>query len=441
MTPKDILKEQGRELNKRYKKTIYSFKQLSDRKKLYASLSLVMAFAIISALTGAGDFKSSNSVTGRSGFVAAVKTMSRLEDLGTVEKHMVPNATKTVFYVPQIHKEPTSQASDAVNDQAAVIQSDIYKTLDTLVKEHNVKYVMDETDLYGPMPQDKINKIKAGLSDIDELRKSMDNTLDQYVKAGGSQATADSLRKATEQRISQFERSLYLTGGAAVLAATNSDAHVYGSQNAATINQAKKELQDLVYLENRINELQGSQKAKSNTQSSGSQSQQVQKMLSSMSGSGNSTSSSASLNPVYALSTEKNDDNLKDAADDFKAKFNNLSASRTFETGSGAASTSVAPENPYKTSTNLSQLKAEYDQKLAKFMKIAKDQRSQEVADNVVREMDENGQNSAVLVFGAQHKDQIVEALNKKAINVIVVTPPSEVKYLQSQTSTNATIK
>lgn len=437
MTPNDRLKEQSEQLNKGYKKTISSFKKLSKRHKLYASLSLVLALAIISALTGTGKLESANYVSGQRTAITAVKTMARLEDLGTVEKYEVPNSTKTVIFVPQIHKEPTKQASDSVNDSAAVIQADIYRTLNTLVNEHDITYVMDETDLYGPMPQDKIAKIKAGISDIDELRKSMNITLDQYVKVGGSQKVADDLRKSTEERIKQFERNLYLTGGAAVLAATNANSHVYGSQNAATISEARKELQNIVYLENRINTLQGKTKSSGNLPVN-SQSQS-QKILSSLRTSDRS-SGSAHLNPVYELSAQKQDQSLKSATDEFKTKYNKLSSSKTFETGSNGANASSAPVDPYKNSTNLSQLKAEYDQKLAAFMKVAKDQRSQEVADNVVRQMEENGQNSAILVFGAQHKDQIVDALNKKGISVIVVTPPSEVKYLQSQTKTNSAI-
>jgi hypothetical protein len=40
--------------------------------------------------------------------------------------------------------------------------------------------------------------------------------------------------------------------------------------------------------------------------------------------------------------------------------------------------------------------------------------------------MQENGQTASVLVLGKDHKDQIISNLNKKGINVIVITPESE---------------
>jgi len=350
----------------------------------------------------------------------------------------VPNAKATVVYIPQIHKEPTSNANDSTNDQAAVIQKDIYNTLQSLVNDNHITYVMDETDLYGPMPKDKVEKIQSGLNDIKEFRSAMDTTLDHYVKDGGSETSAEQIRKNGEAQISKFERNMYLTGGAAMLAATNEDAHVYGSQNAATLDEARKELQDLVYMEQRINELQSSSNGSSSSQTSSSQSVVAQQMLGSLGSSSSSGNSGARISDVKAFATKNSDTELASEVDGTVAKFNKLSTSRSFETSSGSTQSASANVNPYKNATNLNQLKQQYDTAYAKFLKLAKDQRSQEVADNIEKEMQDNSQKSAVLVFGEQHKDQLVDALNKKGISVIVIMPQSEKEYLAKQGATAA---
>lgn len=350
-------------------------------------------------------------------------------DFGRVEKFEVPNAKKTVIYIPQIHKEPTLDMSDPKNDQAVVVQTEIYSMLDKLVSNHNITNVMDETDLYGPMPKDKVEKVKSGLAQSAKFRSDVKNVLAHYVKDGGSQETADAIQNSANDIADKFERNIYLTGGAAVLEAKNPEANVYGSQNAKTINEARVELQKIVYMEQRISQLQGGQNqgtTSTQAQSGTGNNAQIQNMLSQL-GKSSTSKQTATLDPVKNFAKEKGDTALENEANDISVSSKQLSSGKSYETGSSVSSAQAgANVNPYANETNLKKLQSEYDQTYAKFMKIAKDQRSQEVADNIERQMDENHVDNAVLVFGAQHKDQIVSALNQKGISVIVITPDSE---------------
>lgn len=411
-------------------------KNLNRRQRVSGVVAVSLCLVIISLLSAkaiAPDKVSTIRSISEQVIVKARRASLDFDAFRNVEKYEVPNAKKTVVFIPQIHKEPTADVHDSKNDQAYIIQKDIYQTLNKLVNDNHITYVMDETDLYGPMPADKISKVKAGIEDVKAFRVSLKKTLDHYLKNGGSPEVAKQIEQAAEKRIDKFERSIYLTGGAAVLAAENPKAHVYGSQNAATINEARKQLQNIVYMESRISELENKGNPSKSAKANPSQAASVQQILAKLGSGKSSGSSSASLNPVYALAKTSNDDGLKKDADETMSRLSKLQTNKSFETAAASTSSARPSTNPYASETNLNSLKKKYDVAYAKFMKLAKDQRSQEVADNVEKEMNENNQNSSILVLGEQHKDQLVSALNKKGINVIVIMPDSEKQYLESK--------
>lgn len=409
------------------------------RKFIYTHQNKIPALAAICLLVGVflvvGIIKSPTRSLSVAKLNQAISTSlpSNSPDLNNlnfknVEKFEVPNAKATVIYIPQLHKEPTSNAADATNDKATTVQKEIAGMLETLVKDNHIKYVMDETDLYGLMPADKVQKIKDGFSDIEKVRADVKTVIDHYLKDGGSVETANAVQKSADEKINGFERNLYLTGGAAVLAAKDSDAHVYGSQNAATINEAKTQLQNIIYMEQRINQLESQNGSKTTGTASASGGKKSTASILSMLGGSSSKNSGNSLQPIMDFAKKNNDTELME---DINKAINGskvFTSNRSYETTpvATAASTAQAPANPYQNVTNLPKLKQDYQVAYDKFMKLAKDQRSQEVADNVEKMMEENGQNTGVLVFGMQHKDQIVTALNNKNINVIVITPESE---------------
>lgn len=345
-----------------------------------------------------------------------------------VERFEVPNAKSTVIFIPQLHKEPTSNAADKTNDQALVVQKEISDILGKLVDVNHATYVMDETDLYGPMPSDKIQKVRNGFTDIEKIRTDLKTVLDHYLKDGGSVETANTVQKDADERIGNFERNIYLTGGAAVLAAKDQNAHVYGSQNPATINEAKIELQNLVYMEQRINQLEAQSGVSGTGSTSASAGNQSAASILSMLGNSSSGGNGSSLQPIINFAEKANDTELLDEVNKISTESKAFTSSRSYETTSvnASASASQANVNPYQNVTNLSKLKQDYQTAYDKFIKLAKDQRSQEVSDNVDRMMQENGQTASVLVLGKDHKDQIISNLNKKGINVIVITPESE---------------
>jgi len=406
------------------------------RKIIYLHQNKIPALAAICLLTGvllvAGIIKSPVRSLSVAKLNQSINTSlsSDAPDLNNlnfknIEKFEVPNAKATVIYIPQLHKEPTSNASDKTNDQATTVQKEISGMLKTLVDDNHVKYVMDETDLYGSMPADKVEKIKAGFSEIEGIRSDIKTIIEHYLKDGGSTETADAVQKSVDEKLDGYERNIYLTGGAAVLAAQDDDAHVYGSQNADTINEAKVELQNLVYMEARIKELEAQNGSGSiGTTSTSSSSQSSAASILSALGS-SSKSSGSSLQPIINFAKKNNDTELIEEISKITSASKAFTSSRSYETTS-ATSTTTAPVNVYKNVTDLEGLKEEYQTAYNKFMKLAKDQRSQEVADNIDKMMEENGQNTSILVFGMQHKDQLVTALNKKNINVIVITPESE---------------
>ena len=416
-----------------------SLMNLDKKTRLLISVSsVVFALALITVVTQKPVW-APVSLNNSSPIKATVAgTSATLESqFKHVERYPVSGAQKTVIFIPQIHKEPTAAVSDTVNDQAVVIQKEIYSMLNQLVNKDNAKYVMDETNLYGQMPQDKIEKIKDGIALEDKYKSDLNNLLQNFIKNGGSQADVDKIQQASTVELSKFERNIYLTGSAAMLAATNSNSVVYGSQNAPTIIEAKKELENLVYMENRIKELGGSvgddgnssnaQPASTNS-SSTSQNAELQQILALL----NKTSGSNSnvLAPVDQLAKTTNNNDLSEEANKCRSELNNLLSKTDFESSLENTNTGNSiNNNPYQTVSNLKTLQSDYNTAYTKFIKLVKDQRSQEVSDNMVKMLNENNQSTGILVLGADHKDQLIAALNKQNINVIVITPDSEINY------------
>lgn len=404
----------------------------NHQKKIPALAGLCLFLGILLTI---GVLKNSNQLVAGNGLSKLISTsipsapdLKNL-DFGKVERFKVPNAKSTVIYIPQLHKEPTSNAADKTNDQAFIVQKEISDILEKLVDVNHVKYVMDETDLYGPMPADKIQKIKNGFSDIEKIKLDLKSVLNLYLKNGGSTETANTVKKNAEEKLNGFERNIYLTGGAAVLAAKDQNAYVYGSQNPATINEAKIELQNLVYMEQRINQLetQNSTNGTRSVSTSSTNNQSAVNILS-MLGSGGNSNNKSSLQPIIDFANKTNDTELLNGINKVSTESKAFTIDRSYETTpamSTNASASQINVNPYQNVTNLTKLKQDYQVAYDKFIKLAKDQRSQEVSDNVDRMMQENGQSASVLVLGKDHKDQIISDLNKKGINVIVITPES----------------
>lgn len=385
---------------------------IKRRNKVIALLFLITLigssglFLLNSGIVSAPVSNSSALLTDQSQAATNFDPKQLNSDFPDVQKFEVANAKGTIVYVPQIHKDPATQPSDQSNDQAVKAQKEIYQDLATLSTKYGVKYVMDETDVYGPMPQAKIDKINAGFNDIAEYNKEADKLAADYVSAGGSQQVADQFKKEANDSAGKYERNIYITGGAAVLAAKDVTSHAYGSQVPETLDKSKKSLENLLYLQERINQLQGINQTSIITPAS------------------TKNPAPSELSQIKNLADQKKDKALTDDVNALKEKQNNLSLSKSFE---AVPKFSEVPHNnnPYAGRTDLANLKAKYQKDSEAYMSLIKDQRSAEVSDNVVRMMQENGQSVAGLVFGAGHKDQIVQALNSKGYSVIVITTPA----------------
>ncbi len=356
---------------------------------------------------------------------ASIKTLSE-DDFpeSQIEKHLVDGAIKTVVHIPQIHKEPTTDMSDSKNNTAVIIQGDIQKSLDELVNKYDVDCIMDETDVYWPMPSEKVEKVKNALNDIDQFKKSFDRTLKEYLNSGGSKEYANTLKQEADEQIVASERQIKLTGGAAMEAALNNKAHVWGSQNPDTLQKAKDGLTDVVHLQQRIAQLEKGQHATATASQSSSASSfsSILKMLS-----GNRTSGGDILGYLRSFALDKDNEKLLNSIQDTQSKLTKMTAKKDLEATPKLSQSNMKPSK-YSSRTDLANLKNEYKLAQDQFMKIAKDIRNVEVIENVVKMMDKNNVNNATLIYGSGHKEDIVPGLNTKGISVIVVQPKSSIK-------------
>lgn len=105
--------------------------------------------------------------------------------IGAVDYYPVPDARGTAIFIPQYHRNPASQPEDAVNDRAAKTQGEIHEVMDFLIDNYDLDIAVVEGELYGEVPQEKINKLAEQVSRNKPTREIMLQGAPQVLKAQG----------------------------------------------------------------------------------------------------------------------------------------------------------------------------------------------------------------------------------------------------------------
>lgn len=133
------------------------------------------------------------------------------------ELREVPNAKGAVFLIPQIHKSPGSKTFDSINDSAEVNQKEIYKIISQLLRKDKINIVAIEGVRFGEISQNKINNMEKKI----ELNSAL-------------------------------SRDTILSGAPLVLKAEGLNFGLYGAENANTLEESSKILEELTDLGTKI---------------------------------------------------------------------------------------------------------------------------------------------------------------------------------------------
>jgi hypothetical protein len=141
--------------------------------------------------------------------------------IGKITLHPVQNSKGTAIYLPQVHRNPGSSISDPINNSAEIAQRQIYDIISYLVKNKNIKFAMAEGDIYGKVPQEKIDLLK------------------NKIGSGGNSNT----------------REINLAGAPYRLKAEGVDFTLYGGETKSTYDQSADIVRDYIYLSDRLDQL------------------------------------------------------------------------------------------------------------------------------------------------------------------------------------------
>ncbi len=138
----------------------------------------------------------------------------------SVTFYSTPAAKGVAIYIPQVHKNPGSQAADVSNNDAEIAQNQIYKIISFLTRQTGIKYVMTEGEMYGPVPQAKLDSLRSNLHKLEQNKNSQ------------------------EARI--LEREVILKGAAHKLKAEGENFALYGAENKDTYEKSAKIVRNYV---------------------------------------------------------------------------------------------------------------------------------------------------------------------------------------------------
>lgn len=335
-------------------------------------------------------------------------------NIGSTEYYPVTNSKGTVILIPQQHQNPGSEAADRSNDLAETTQIQIHGILKSLNLNLGINLVLAEGEMYGPVPDNKIRyisklinlknklsgqiiKLKSNSTpDILGLEKGLVNDLDYY--------------------LSSLDREIALLGAPYRLKAEGKNITLYGIENQDTYDKSADLVRNLVYLEDRENQLAPSQPialSNGNGLSSAFPISMPQQ------------SPSQVLERDFSLLNMVNEFPLlpgNSALSDLQNTFNEIEALKK----NNSAPTSALPsrtDNPYKNISDPGKISSLLQQTNNDIQKTIIDQRNLDTAQNSLKALNDNKNTSLILLLGAGHKDGVVKDLNRLGLSVLVLTP------------------
>lgn len=355
--------------------------------------------------------------------------------IGEIKSYPADGAKSIAILLPQNHKYPGTEASDAKNDSAEVTQKQIYQILGFLVDRYGIEFVMAEGDLTGEVPADKI----ANLSEKIQLRQRFSQLVDQAksrMNSNTDPAIKEKFAAAAEKTLSQVDREIILAGAPYVLKAENKKFSLLGTENKDTYEKCAQVVRNYTYQQDRLSECQqsGNKLAQTNNQiaTGGSDIASILSKLAGKSASAAGISDMLSnilsgnrfptvLNAVAKIATANNDTELTGVIDELSSTYSEMQAPN--EKVSELNSLPARAQNPYQGISDIDQLNGMIDDSEQKIQELVIDKRNVETAANFAQAVNSRGEKVGVIQYGAGHEEGLVRELNKLAITVVVVKP------------------
>lgn len=339
----------------------------------------------------------------------------------SIEQHTATNSWATAIVFPQSHRYPGSDITDPVNDDAMVVQNQIYSIISRLYNQNHINFVMAEGDLNGPVPIEKISYINQEIILKKQLADESSNLKKLLPASGANQAYLTNFYNQIDKITSYLERDITLAGAPYQFMAEGNNLVLYGAENASTREASANIVRDYVYLNDRLSQLGGgTQLTSAPTNSGTSVNASIMSLISSLGAQQKSQTLESyfpSLGTIAGTNTT-----LINAINQIKDTYHKIQGLNQTQNTAVSSATPSRSNNPYSSISDVKQIQTLLNKNNTKMTDVVLNQRSTDAADNFAQALKTQNLNTGIIVFGAEHTAGLIKDLNAKGISVISIS-------------------
>ncbi|RJR32285.1 hypothetical protein C4569_00055 [Candidatus Parcubacteria bacterium] len=335
----------------------------------------------------------------------------------SVSKYESDDPDGWAILIPQTHKYPGSSVDSPKNDSAQKAQEQIYRIISSLYKKYGVGFIMVEGELYGKIPEQKIEKIKNDIAARNKLGELLSD-LDANMRRNNlSRELIDRITKNGKNAVDYLDRKIILQGAPFKVRAENRNVNLFGVENKDTYQESAEIVRNYIYLQDRKNQLVASPKNFFSLQLENSISiADIYRMM--LTKKNNPINKlKISLKPLESFAVSKGDAELLKNINELNNFYINL------QEDSVQTAQTAKPANPYSNLNNVEKIDTLIKQTSRAVQETVIDRRNRETAENFARTVKLMPNNTGIIQFGAGHKDGLIKELNSRNISVMVIVP------------------
>ncbi len=340
------------------------------------------------------------------------------------------NSKSMAILIPQTHKYPGSNSSDASNNSATIAQEQIYEIVSHLQTNYGINLVMVEGDLKGIVPEQKIDDIKNKIQLKEKFSKAV-----SAIKENDNGKINSSFYTLSQKLIGLIERDVILAGAPLKLMAEGKKLAIFGAEDLPLQNQSAEIVRDSIYLQDRLAQMQnnGINRSATNPGTNITQLREslVKTLLQKLSKTNfnnnvqktegfNASSLKSELTLVKFVSNK--DEKLSPLVEEAANIYGEIAEAYN----STKIDTTTMPSranNPYMTVTDSSKIQGLIKKNNEKLQDIVVDKRNTEAAKYFAELLKSQKQTAGVITFGSYHEEGLIKELNELGISVLTITP------------------
>ncbi|MFA5062189.1 MAG: hypothetical protein WC526_03510 [Patescibacteria group bacterium] len=339
----------------------------------------------------------------------------------TMEQHPATSSWATAIVLPQSHRYPGSEIADPKNNNAVVVQNQIYNVISQLYNQNHINFVLAEGDLNGPVPADKISNLNQEIKLRNQFAEESSN-LNKILSQNNSanQTCLTGFFNQTNKIISYLDRDIALAGAPYQLKAEGNDLALYGAENSSTREASANIVRDYVYLNDRLTQLGGGSQLASASVSGASTNASMLALLSTLGGQKSQPLESYFPSLVTIAGT---DAAASTAVNQLKDTYHQLQTLDKVKNASEASASSPSrADNPYSSITDTTQIRTLISKNNDQLTDVVLNQRNEDAADNFAQNLKSQNLDTGIIIFGAEHTAGLIKDLNDKGISVITIS-------------------